>query len=138
MSTNIIHVIGMTKPNDNKQQLVYAMNKMEMAQQKRIMEKEGKPIVEWYAQTRTGCKMLGGTLPYSVIDDRAIIHANLIVCPICNGIGKKQIQTETAGLPMFRSCPVCNGSGITKRGYWKHWREWQIESFKKDFAEGRE
>jgi len=53
-SSYTIHVIGIGASN----RVCYAMNKVEMAQQKKIMADEGTPVVEWYAQTKKGAQMI--------------------------------------------------------------------------------
>jgi len=133
MSSCTIHVIGFSadeiKGDKLQRSEVYAMNKMEMAQKKRIMEKEGKWIVGWYAQTQTGCKMIGADYPYEEISDERVSHINLIPCPFCNGEGVRRLSDT-----FIKSCFVCNGSGITKKGYWDKWQSWQLEKLRDDFS----
>ena len=129
-----INVIGFSKEesigNDTfRRHECHAMNKMEMAQEARKMEKRGTPVVGWYAQTNRGCQMIGcDAMILEEIKTEGIKYPKLVKCPICNGQGSKAIRNGVR-----RGCVVCNSSGITKQNYWNKWQEWQLESIRKDF-----
>jgi len=130
MSTETINVIGFSVEINNQRRACYAQNKMEMAQQKKIMAKEGFPVVGWYAQTNTGCRMLGKDIfIWEEVPDHKIKHVKLITCPICKGIGTQKISEG-----FIRQCVVCNGSGITKTNYWNKWRQWQLDDISAEFS----
>jgi len=108
----------------------HAMNKMEMAQKKKVMAEKGYPITGWFAQTNAGCKMIGADFVWEEVLDKNVNHVKLIECPICNGIGTMPLPGKT----IYRSCVVCNGSGITKKNYWNKWQEWQLNEIRKEFT----
>lgn len=129
-----IHVIGFSeevKVDDKtfRRYECHAMNKMEMVQKKKDMAEHGTPVVGWYAQTKTGCKMIGAEFEWFQVPDNEVKHSKLIPCPICNGIGK-----VVKNMVVQASCMVCNGSGLTKSGHWLKWREWQLDGVKQEFA----
>jgi len=109
----------------------HAMNKMQMAQKRKIMKEKGTPVTGWFAQTQKGCQLLGkDVFIWEEVPDIKVKHTKLVKCPICNGMGKMPL----AGKDFYNSCAVCNGSGITRKNHWNKWRPWQIEMMKKEFA----
>ena len=113
-----IHCIGYAKIKNGKRRMFYAMNRLEIEQQRVLALQEGLQISEWRAQTRTGKKILKITEDdYSwgyISDDKVGNVCKTIPCPICNLDG----------------CFVCNHSGITKNKYWEKWQDWQLEKEK--------
>ena len=53
-----IHCIGYAKIKNGKRRMFYAMNRLEIEQQRVLALQEGLQISEWEAQTRTGKKIL--------------------------------------------------------------------------------
>lgn len=133
-SSVTVPVIGRTKLEDERWEEVFAMSKLDMAQKRRLMEKAGKPIWAWYAQTAHGCRLLGTVVPGEEILDKDVRHVKTVTCPICGGKGRKYLP-KPGVFPEYRSCPVCSGSGITRKGYEKRWRDWQVEMFREMFNE---
>jgi len=96
------------------------MNRLEVEQVRVKAQKEGLAIAYWIAQTKKGEQVIkqknfrefGG-----VFDEELGIVAKVIPCPVC----------------LQKGCPVCDYSGVTKNGHWLKWREWQIESMKKEY-----
>ena len=131
-----INVIGFSAPEEIepgklRRYECYAMNKMEMAQKAKVMADKNLRITGWFAQTNAGCKMLGNDAQiWEEIPDCKVKHVKLIKCPICNGMG----TIPQSGKNFMRSCVICNGSGITRKGYWLKWQEWQLESIRLEFA----
>lgn len=107
------HVIGLAPAGQLAQREYWCMNKREMAQAIVKARDEGLTITHWYAQTRTGERMLGNT-PIAATSD--INLPKLVDCPICDGNG----------------CCVCNYSGVTQKNYWRKWSDWQLESIRRD------
>ena len=116
-----VHVIGVAiygKGENQVEKMCMCMNKMEMAQEKIKMAKEGTPVEYWYAQTLTGCRMIGTETPLKIIQDYRVKHQRLVDCPIC----------------ATKGCTVCNRSGKTKNGYWNQWRDWQLNEMRMEAA----
>lgn len=131
MSTETVKVIGLSEPIDTEfrqKEVFCANNKLEMAQEKEKAKGRGMSIVEWYAQTKQGCKMLGTLSTFEKIEDAQVKHIKTVTCPICKGQGGK---LKANGWK--HGCPVCDGSGITKNNYWNNWRDWQLEEMRKEF-----
>ncbi len=91
------------------------MNKLDVLQQEIKAKKDDDIIQRWYAQTRTGLKILGiagDYYEYEIIDASKIKRTKrVITCYICNGHG----------------CFICNDSGITTRKHIEGYRGWQQE-----------
>ena len=121
MSRSItVHCIGIA-PKKFGEQLIYtAMNKREVAQETHIAEKKGHKIAYWFAQTGTGCRILGTKAKFERIKPEHIKLPKMIICPACEGKPGKYF------------CPVCNNSGITTPGFEKGWQRWQIENIRKE------
>ena len=105
--------------------LYSAMSKKEIAQARRKAQSDGLKIEFWYAQTKTGCRVLGSHNDWSIgifrkVYDNEVKTPKLVICPVCLGRGRNG---------MFY-CPVCDGSGITLKGYEKRWQDWQIAEMK--------
>ena len=77
-----------------------AMSPLDMVQQEKKAMRNGDKIVDWYAQTRTGKKML---------QHRAKVKT--VVCPKCSGFG----------------CGICNISGITTKRWLSGFQVWQLK-----------
>ncbi len=100
----------------------YAMNRVEIAQETEKARKRGESIVEWWAQTGTGCRVLGDDAAQSwPVLAGDIKLPKLVACPVCRGSGEK-------------GCPVCNRSGVCKKGNEKRWLPWQIERMKEEYT----
>lgn len=122
------HVIGFSNWSKDIRAECNCMNKMEMAQEHKKMADNNTPIYGWYAQTKTGCRMIGADYPHQEISDTQVSHCRLAQCPVCRGSGGN-LNHE------FRHpCVVCNGSGITKPGHWNKWSQWQIDRMKAEFG----
>ena len=108
----------------------YAMNRVEIVQEAEKARKRGESIIEWWAQTRTGCRVLGDDTAQSwPVPAGRINLPKLVVCPVCQGEGGSQIVSGIRNI-----CVVCNGSGICKKGNEKRWLPWQIERMKEEYA----
>jgi hypothetical protein len=107
--------------NGNQRVVEYpAMTKTDIEQMRIRARKDGKVILYWYSQTKTGEKMLGNT---PSISDEALGHVtNLEPCKVCLGPG----------------CPVCNYSGFCKPWNEKHWQDWQIDNMKHEYRQERQ
>ena len=120
-----IHCIGLGQEQpDGSRQAYYAMNRLEIMQQTvKARKYDNNEIAYWYSQTRTGDKVLGNNDEYSVggtVDANTIPKAkNVVPCEVCEGAG----------------CYICNDSGITKKGHYKNWQDWQIADIKKGLLE---
>ena len=110
-----VHCVGLSPSRE-----YYAMSKMEIAQANHRAKKNGDQIIEWYAQTKTGVRILGANDTNKCVPAEKIKLPKMVTCPICEGRGKNGKY----------SCPVCNFSGITRPGYEKKWRPWQLESMR--------
>jgi hypothetical protein len=130
MSSHTINCIGIA-PEGSKEYLYYAMNRLEIEQEKVKAQKEGRKILYWYAQTKTGVRILKGN---QTVEDKDLPPYKTVQCPICQGKGRK-IVDNSKNIPLVKSCPVCNSSGITKNKYWNKWHTWQLEEMKKEFQE---
>ena len=83
-----INCIGEAPTNNpNKVRLFYAMNRRELQQEQIKASKEGLHIAVWYAQTKTGCRVLGTTWTYEEIQTCKIPKTKLIPCPCCHDKG---------------------------------------------------
>jgi len=121
MSSHTIHVIGLAKMDEQRDAMYFAMSRVEMVQQMVIAQRDGRTIDRWYAQTRTGMRMLGmyfvETLPG--YDARHFAYAHEIqhllpklpTCEVCDG----------------RGCCCCKISGLARNGNARRWSAWQIE-----------
>lgn len=116
-----INCLGYGPVDKGRRQVFYAMNRLEIEQQRHKAKEEGVEIQYWIAQTKTGERILGYPAWGSQLD-RNVPHVKTVVCPVCLGQG---------GNGKYY-CPVCNGSGITTPGNDKHWQPWQIEGMKKE------
>ncbi len=129
-----IHVLGYA-PDGGELRIYRAMNKTEIAQARKLAERDGLKIKFWQAQTKTGAKMIGAAEPWTHIDDEFVKAGKAVTCPVCEGIGQKDTGEKTlTGLPIVKHCIVCNGSGICKPGHEKRWQEWQLNNIRKDFG----
>jgi len=131
-----INVIGSTEPEkisetESRCYQCHAMNKLEMKQKKIKMERKGYKITNWVAQTKQGCKMIGSYDTWEEIKDNQINHVPTVKCPICNGQGVKVLIP--GDVPLVNFCVICNGSGVTRKGYWNKWQQWQLDNIKKEF-----
>lgn len=116
------HVIGEGPLIDGKKRIYAAMNRLEIKQELEKARKEGDSILTWYAQTRTGCRVLGNENAMSwPIKTEHIPLPKTVTCPICEGEGHNGKYF----------CVICNGSGICKPGNEKKWLPWQLEEMKK-------
>jgi len=115
-----IHCLGYAPLNRKEKRVFTAMNKREIAWRRIEASREGLKIKYWYAQTKTGEKILGGLIK----KDEEVRVPKLVEC-ICGGRGYYVENNEK-----YR-CPVCEGTGQTTKGYWNNWTNWQIERFKK-------
>jgi len=111
-----------------------AMTKSEMVQEKAKMSHRGTPVVAWAAQTARGCQMLscgGDFVPFEheLVSDMQVKHVAMVECPICHG---KSIEVKNGVRP--NSCPVCNNSGLTRKGHWKRWNDWQLDHMRERFT----
>ena len=99
--------------------LYMAMSRLEIMQETKKAARHGDEIVCWYAQTRTGERILGGREMVVGESRVAAIPAckGAITCPVCNGQGK---------------CPVCNFSGITTAKILNTYRPWQLEEMRRE------
>ena len=108
------HVIGHTTAEETsdgtmREYLYPAMNRLEMEQKTIQAIKDGKEIVIWWAQTRTGERILGGH--GDVLARHITAPKGIIGCPRCNSEG----------------CFVCNYSGITTKKWVSGFQAWQLE-----------
>jgi len=109
-----INLIGCSKSDETgRQQICYAMTKLDMLQEMLKMEKRKTPIVEWYAQTKTGAKMLGKNIyPWDIVKhDSVNIKIKTVPCPACRTKG----------------CQICNWSGITTKRHLSGYQDWQLK-----------
>jgi hypothetical protein len=112
--------IGCCAPKNGRERAYFAMNRLEMEQiTKKAREQDGEIITYWYAQTKKGEQILGGRDTVYVGELKPA--RGIVTCEVCDGIG----------------CYVCNDSGITHKGHYKNWADWQIEMFKKEVEEKR-
>lgn len=100
-----------------------AMNKREMEVLRRTNEKYGYKVIGWYAQTKTGEKMLGGFYA----NDAKLKRPKFVKC-MCDGGVYGGI--DFSGSKVNYQCPVCEGVGFAPKGRQNKWMEWQIERFK--------
>jgi hypothetical protein len=114
-----IHCIGHAPKGDGDEQLFFAMNRREVAQQIAIARKKGVEIEYWRAQTKTGDRILGKKTALPVYTHE-IKLPKMVICPACGGNKTKYY------------CPVCNSSGITTPGFEKGWKPWQIQEIQQD------
>jgi len=114
------HVIGCAPVSKNKEQLFCAMNKLEMAQQRKKAERQGLKIAYWYAQTGTGKRILKGQWQ---IADSEIEIKGIISCAICGGLGHSKPK---GGIINFH-CSPCDGSGVTRKNQYSRWQNWQLK-----------
>jgi hypothetical protein len=107
--TQTIHCIG----EAHNGHLWYAMNKLEIAQARIKAQKENEHITHWYAQTQTGCKILGTDTIYDIIEDAALPKIKGIIPCVCKN-----------------GCFICQGTKITTKKWLNGFRAWQIERAK--------
>lgn len=110
-----------------RQRVYQVMNRVEIVQEIEKAYKQGNYIVSWYAQTKTGKRVLGGSWD---VPTNEIKLPKLVTCPVCQGEGNWSLGK---GLKHF--CVICNGSGLCKKGNEKKWQSWQIESMKKEYSD---
>jgi hypothetical protein len=121
-----IHCIGEGRDKNigkdtNEHYLYMAMSRLEIMQETRKARRHGDEIVRWYAQTKTGKRILGG---WDMVGDEiaTIPHCKgAILCPICNGQGK---------------CQACNFSGITTSKIIHTYQFWQLEEMREAIKKG--
>jgi hypothetical protein len=101
-----IHCIGEAENGH----LWYAMNKLEIAQARIKAKKENEKIIQWYAQTKTGCRILGTDSIYTIVDDMALPKITGIIPCVCKN-----------------GCFICRGTKITTKKWINGFRDWQIE-----------
>jgi hypothetical protein len=102
------HVIGYSRPEGAREYVYPAMNRLEMEQETRkAFIRDGRVIVRWEAQTRTGTRILGGK---EIIPATDAPKVKTVQCPKCTGTG----------------CSICNFSGITTARWLKGFRAWQL------------
>lgn len=108
----------------------HAMNRTQIKQEIEKARRRGQTITEWYAQTKTGCKILGDAQAthWPVLTSNLILPAT-VICPVCHGEGYRMKSSDF----MSPFCVVCNGSGICKKDHEKRWQPWQIERMKSEF-----
>ena len=119
--SNTYHVVGYgvaRKVVENGQEIIRqtvegAMSRLEIMQLSAYAEKAGRPIITWYAQTKTGIRILGDEaaefLPVRTGD---VPKVKTVECPRCRGAGK--------------GCSICNFSGFTTRRHLHGFSEWQL------------
>ena len=120
MSSHTIHVIGFAvvkqEGNTTTERLFYAMNRVEMEQQRRKASKDGLTIDRWVSQTATGTRILGGR---ESVGEANAPRVKLIDCDVCDTHG----------------CIVCNHSGITTKDNKNQWQDWQLKSIRRGALE---
>jgi hypothetical protein len=100
-----IHCIGHAPKGDGVEELFFANNKREIAQQIAIARKKGLEIKYWHAQTKTGCRILGeDSAKHLPVFTDEIKLPKMVRCPACGGNKTKYY------------CPICNSSGIATPG----------------------
>jgi len=110
------HVLGYARrPTDPPEthELMPAMNRVEISQQREKARRRGLSIVYWAAQTKTGERILGGT---DWAPDPEVPGARVVSCPICDS----------------RGCIVCDWSGVCPPNHWKRWQPWQLEAIRRE------
>ena len=116
-----IHCLGVRADG----RLVYAMNRVQIAQEEHAARRDGQPIAYWYTQTKTGERILGAGQDRAAswtADGGTVKLPKMVTCVICEGDG------SNGGY----HCPVCNGSGIMRPGYHLGWRPWQLAAMRQD------
>ena len=102
------HVIGYSRPEGAREYVYPAMNRLEMEQETRkAFIRDGRVILRWEAQTRTGERILGGK---PIIPATLAQTVKTVQCPKCAGKG----------------CSICNFSGITTTRWLRGFQAWQL------------
>lgn len=119
--SHTIHCIGLAVVEEGRQRMFSAMSRLEMAQETEKAKREGLIIVSWYAQTETGCRILGDdmALYYTVKASDVPQVKGLITCDVCSGNG----------------CPVCRYSGVTVKKEKTKYLDWQLKRFREEHGE---
>lgn len=119
-----IHCIGLTGDINGHQRMFTAMNRLQIAQETEKAKREGLIIESWYAQTKTGCRILG-----DILAEHCMVKASdvpqvrgLITCDVCSGNG----------------CPVCRYSGVTVKTAKKNYLDWQLKRFEEEYGGSHE
>ena len=97
-----------------------AMSRLEIVQEERKAASQGRQISYWYAQTKTGERILGDTGPIPL--ERIPNLPKVVICPICEGDGSNGRYV----------CPVCNSSGVTRPGHERQWQQWQLDHMREE------
>lgn len=129
-----IHVIGCEKKSDGSEELHYAMNKTEISQIREKLSRKNRHIFSWYAQTKTGCKMIGADSTLTHVADEDVSGGRIVRCFACGGRGYRHVNETKHNFPNVRGCPVCDGSGVCSPGHWKKWNDWQIATIRSEFG----
>jgi len=112
------NLIGVAEVDENRENLFTAMTLLEVQQEIRKAAKNGEKITYWYAQTKTGLKILKLRRYDEVVKTGDLPQARgTIVCSVCDAQG----------------CSVCNYSGITTKRNISGYADWQIEEMKKKY-----
>lgn len=114
-----IHCLGHSRERQDRSRRIFcAMSRLEIMQETEKAKREGIEIEYWTSQTKTGDRILGWNddlLFNGYVNAECIPKArNVVVCEVCKGVG----------------CVICNRSGITYKGHYKHWQDWQIDNIK--------
>lgn len=120
------HVVGLARMDDNRDRMYPAMSRAGMVQEIAKAKRDGLTIDRWYAQTRTGMRILSYDRLYLgeldlIVRTREIADTlpKLPECPVCDG----------------RGCCCCNYAGIAPKGYANRWQSWQLDMIRKDVLE---
>jgi hypothetical protein len=126
MSSHTIDCIGLGKDRDGRRTIYEAQNRTEVMQERNRAAKTGDIILEWYAQTSAGVRVLGSVCSgvWVHVMDSFVPSVHMVTCPICEGDGHNGKYF----------CPVCHGSGISRSGNEKHWMAWQLDSMRAERA----
>ncbi|MFH1741328.1 MAG: hypothetical protein ABIH23_20175 [bacterium] len=112
-SSQTYHCVGHIPIGERRFAVVGAMNALEIMQEEAKAKKHGERVVQWWAQTQTGRRILGGDTKKGGEVKKA---RGAIKCTFCGG----------------RGCQACNFSGITTRQHLSGYRPWQVERFKRE------
>ena len=111
-----INCIGETEIKEGKSSIYTAMNRLEVEQENIKAVRRRNPILWWYAQTKTGEKILGISSEINrwTVTPEELSKIKTVPCPKCSHLDKP-------------GCGICNFSGITTKRHLKGYREWQLE-----------
>ena len=127
-----VNVIGFTQGEYVR--LCYAMTKTEMAQERKKMKRNGLSVFGWYAQTKRGLMMLKTSSFDEVLLDTEVKHVPLIQCPVCEGIGYREIEfLKNQEIKFTRNCVMCNSSGYCTENHYNGWKLYAIQEMKEPF-----